>query len=89
MFNFSANHMALVSSSEYGKARVSILIDVDTKRCYKVYDYSKAFEFEPEKLYCISGKVNSADKLYLILENAREDKRYSLIKVHDGLGRSD
>jgi hypothetical protein len=82
MFNFSANHMFAVSSTDHDKAKVSILIYADTKRCYKVYDYKKAFKFEPNKMYCISGKVNSADKLYLILENAREDKLYSLSKIH-------
>jgi len=28
--------------------------------------------FETEKKYCVSGKVNSADKLYLIAENFKE-----------------
>lgn len=80
MFNFSANHMTVVSSTDFDKARVSVLLDADTKRCYKLYDYRKAFSFEPDKMYCVSGKVNSADRLYLMLENAREDKRYSLFK---------
>lgn len=86
LFNFSANHLILVSSTEYDKAIVTILKDEDTKRCYKVYDYSKAFSFQPDKVYCISGKVNSADKIYLILENVKEDRNYSLIKVHCDLG---
>ena len=77
MFNFSANHLTLISTTEYDKAFVTILKDEDTKRCYKVYDYAKAFIFQPDKIYCISGKINSADKLYLILESAREDK-YSM-----------
>lgn len=47
----------------------------------KVYDYSKAFSFEQNKYYIISGKINSANKMYLILENAKEDKKYSNIKV--------
>jgi hypothetical protein len=27
-------------------------------------------------VYCISGKVNAADKLYLILEHHKTDKNY-------------
>lgn len=87
MFNFSANHLTLVSSTEYDRAFVTVLRDEDTKRCYKVYDYSKAFSFQPDKIYCVSGKINSADKLYLILENVKEDKKYSLVKVQSGLGQ--
>lgn len=85
MFNFSANHLILVSSKDYEKARVSVLLDDDTNRCYKVYDYKKAFSFEAAKHYCISGKINSIDKMYLILENAKEDKQYLNIKVHKEL----
>ena len=71
LFNFSANHLTLISTTEYDKAFVAILNDEDTKRCYKVYDFVKAFIFQPDKIYCISGKINSADKLYLILEAPR------------------
>ena len=85
MFNFSANHLTFISSTEYDKALVTILKDEDTKRCYKVYDYSKTFSFQLDKTYCISGKVNSADKLYLILENVKEDRNHSFVKVQ-GLG---
>ena len=87
MFNFSANHLTLVSSAEYDRAIVTILKDEDTKRCYKVYDYSKTFLFQPDKTYSISGKINAADKLYLILENVKEDKKHSLVKVQSGLGK--
>jgi len=31
---------------------------------------------QPGKIYCISGKVNSADKLYLVLEHSKEDRHY-------------
>jgi len=85
MVNFSANHLVVVSSKDFEKARVSILKDIDTKRCYKVYDYSKAFSFEQNKYYIISGKINSADKMYLILENVKEDKKYLNIKVQKAM----
>jgi hypothetical protein len=85
MFNFSANHMIFVSSNDFEKARVSIFKDADTNRCYKVYDYKKAFSFDPDKKYSISGKINSVDIMYLILESAKEDIRYSNIKVHETL----
>ena len=85
MFNFSANHLIFVSSKDFEKARVSIFKDEDTNRCYRVYDYKKAFSFEPVKKYSISGKINSVDKMYLILENAKEDIHYLNVKVQKAL----
>lgn len=86
MFNFSANHLIWLGSKEYDRARVSFLKDADTKRCYQIYDYQKRYEFCAGKVYCVSGKVNSADKLYLILESVKEDKRYSDFKEQALIG---
>lgn len=76
MFNFSANHVVLQSSVKYDKCTVYLVKDLDTKRCYKLYDYSLSFIIEAGKVYCVSGKVNSAGQLYLILEHCKEDKKY-------------
>jgi hypothetical protein len=81
--------MELISTLKYDKCNVFILKDLDTRRTYKVYDYSKANSLTLGKVYCISGKVNAADKLYLILESCKEDQRYyrqqyEVFKVKDG-----
>lgn len=76
MFNFSANHITVVSSLEYTKCIIYVVKDLDTNRCYKVYDYSKSSKMILGSIYCISGKVNTADKLYLILEQHKTDKNY-------------
>ena len=76
MFNFSANHIMIVSSLNYPKCIAYIVKDLDTNRCYKVYDYSKSADMIPGCVYCISGKVNTADKLYLILEHHKMDKDF-------------
>ena len=75
MFNFSAHNLTLVSFSEFVKYTVFILKDNDTCRCYKVYDFSKSLTLLPDTLYCIFGKVNTADKLYLVLDGAKIDKK--------------
>lgn len=75
MFNFSANNLIFVSKSQHDKCNIFILKDRDTNRCYKVYDFLKSAIFETGKPYCISGKVNSADKLYLVLDGIKEDKK--------------
>lgn len=76
VFNFSANHIMIASSLDYPKCTAYIVKDLDTNRCYKVYDYSKSSNMVPGGVYCISGKVNSADKLYLILEHQKADRNY-------------
>ena len=72
MFNFSANNLKWISTKEYDKCNVHLMKDTDTNRCYKIYDYSKIMVFEAEKTYCVSGKVNSAEKLFLIAEKYKE-----------------
>ena len=46
-------------------------MDADTKRYYWVYDFKREMKFEDGLHYCISGKVNSAEKLYLVAENMK------------------
>ena len=75
MFNFSANNLILVSKKQYDKYRVFILKDRTTKRCYKIHDFMGTVTFNPDKAYCVFGKVNSSDKLYLVLEKVKEDRK--------------
>lgn len=76
MFNFSANHMVLLASMDWGKYQTFMMKDLDTQRSYKVFDFSKTHVFCKDKVYCISGKINSTEKLYLVLENFKEDSKY-------------
>jgi hypothetical protein len=78
MFNFSANNLVFISIYQYDKYNSFILKDRDTNRCYRLYDFSKSVIFKHDKLYCISGKVNSADKIYLVLNDVKEDKKNTL-----------
>jgi hypothetical protein len=76
MFNFSANHLFLLSRTEYPSCAVFLLRDLDTKRVYRLYDFTKAQLIRPNVAYCVAGKVNSADKLYLVIESVRPDTRH-------------
>src|SRR5205085_11234863 len=69
MFNFSANHLFLLSRTEYHSCAVFLFEDHDTKRVYRLYDFTKALLIQPTVAYCVAGKVNSADKLYLVIES--------------------
>jgi hypothetical protein len=92
MFNFSANHLILISRTEYPSYAVLLMQDCDTQRVYRLYDFSKAQLIRPNVVYCVAGKVNSADKLYLVVESVRPDtkqRRPSIAPVPlDGAGGS-
>jgi hypothetical protein len=77
MFNFSANHLFLLSRTEYRKCAVFLLRDLDTQRVYRLYDFTKALLLRPGVAYSVAGKVNSADKLYLLIESVRLDSKHS------------
>jgi hypothetical protein len=92
MFNFSANHLFLLSRTEYPSHAVFLLQDRDTQRVYRLYDFSKAQRMQPNVAYCIAGKVNSADKLYLVIESIRLDTKHARYSIApspaDGAGGS-
>ena len=76
MFNFSANHLFLLSRTEYQKCAVFLLRDLDTQRVYRLYDFTKALLIPPDKAHYRAGKVNSADRLYLVIESVRPDTEH-------------
>ena len=82
MINFSANNLYLLKSFQYDKANVFYFKDYHTNRTYKLYDYQKAYEFDLNVPYCLTGKINSANNtLYLIIETAKIDKKNLLTSL--------
>ena len=77
MFKFSANHLFLLTRTEYPKYAVFLLQDRDTQRVYRLYDFTKAQLIQPNVAYCVAGKVNSADRLYLVIDSVRPDTKHS------------
>src|SRR5205807_10648144 len=76
MFNFSANHLLLLSRTEY-RTCVVFLMQVDsTHRVYRLHDFTKSQQITPGQYYCVSGKVNSADKLYLVIESVKMETKH-------------
>ena len=76
MFNFSANHLLLLSRKECRSCAVFVMRDDSTRRVYRLYDFSKSHILTPGQYYCVFGKVNSADKLYLVVESIRPDNKH-------------
>jgi hypothetical protein len=92
MFNFSANHLFLLTRTEYPKCAVFLLQDRDTQRVYRLYDFTKAQLIQPNVAYCVAGKVNSAERLYLVIDSVRPDtkhaRRSTVPAPADGAGRT-
>ena len=77
MFNFSANHLFLLSRTEYRSCAVFLMQDGDTQRVYRLDDFTKAQRISPDQAYCIAGKVNSADRLYLVIKSVWPDAKHA------------
>jgi hypothetical protein len=76
MFNFSANRLLLLSRMEYRTCAVLLMRDDSTRRVYRLHDFTKSQTPTPGQYYCVSGKVNSADKLYLVIESIKPDTKH-------------
>jgi hypothetical protein len=76
MFNFSANHLFLVSRTEYGSCAVLVMLDRDTQRVYRLFDFTKRLRLPPGRAYCVAGKVNSVNTLYLVIESVKRDTKH-------------
>jgi hypothetical protein len=76
MFNFSANHLFLLQRTEYRQCAVLLVLDGDTRRMYRLHDFSKALHLQPGQAYSITGKVNSADRPYLVIESFKPDTKH-------------
>ena len=71
MFNFSANHLFLISRTEYPSCAVLLMLDADTRRVYRLLDFTKRFRLSSDRAYCVAGKVNSVNTLYLVIESVK------------------
>jgi hypothetical protein len=78
MFNFSANNLILLSKTECRSCFVFVMKDRHTNRTYRLYDFTKSQVITPDQIYCAFGKVNSADKLYLVIESVKTDAKNSI-----------
>jgi hypothetical protein len=68
--------MLTFSRTECPKCAVFLVRDLDTQAVYRLYDFTKAQLIRPAVAYCVSGKINSADKLYLVIDSARPDTKH-------------
>jgi hypothetical protein len=62
---------------EYRTCVVFLMQDDSTRRVCRLYDFTKSQTITSDYYYGVSGKVNSADKLYLAIESVRRDTQHS------------
>ena len=90
MFNFSANHLLLLQRIEGRNCIVFLMRDDSTRRVYRLYDFTMSQHIDAGHYYCIAGKVNSADKLYLVIESIKKDNKHGVpsqsLPLVDGAG---
>ena len=68
MFNFSANHLFLLLRTEYRSCAANPHARRRHAARLHVYDFSKRWLPRPRVGYCVPGKVNSADRLFLVVD---------------------
>ena len=76
MFNFSANHLLLLPRMECRSCSVLFTRDDSTHRVYRLHDFTNSHAPTSGQYYCVSGKVNSSDKLYLVVESIKGDTKH-------------
>jgi hypothetical protein len=81
MFNFSANHLFLISRTEYASCALFIMLDHDTRRVYRLFDFTKRLRLQPNRPYCVTGKVNSVQTLYLVIESVKLDTKHERLST--------
>ena len=58
--NFSANHLFLLSRTEYSSCAVFLLRDLDTQRVYRLHEFTKAQLIRPGVRLLHSGQGQTA-----------------------------
>ena len=76
MFNFSANHLLLLSRPEYRTCVVFLMQEHSTHRVAAGTTSTKSHQIMPGQHSCVSGKVHSADKLYRVIESVKMDAKH-------------
>ena len=61
---------------EYRSCVIFLMLDQSTRRVYRLYDFTRSLVIAPDQYYCVFGKVNSADKLYLVMEAVKPDTKH-------------
>jgi hypothetical protein len=65
------------SQTVYRTCAVFSIQDRDIERVCRLCESYKTQLIPPDQAYCIAGKVNSADRLYPVIESVRPDTKHA------------
>ena len=72
----SLRQVLQLSRTEYPSRAVFLLRDYDTQRVYRLHDFTRTLLIRSGVAHCVAGKVNSAERLYLVIESVRPDTKH-------------
>ena len=75
--HLSANHLTLLARTEYHSCAVFMVLDHSTHRVDRLHDFTKVHAMQPGSYDYVSGRVNSADKLCLVIESVKPDAKHN------------
>jgi hypothetical protein len=62
---------------EYRSPVAFVMSEDSMRRDYRLYDFTKAYVSTPGQYCCrVSGRVNRADKLYLVIKSVKADHKH-------------
>ena len=47
----------------------------------RLFDFTKSLRLTPGKAYCVAGKVNSVNTLYLVVESVKLDTKHEVLST--------
>jgi hypothetical protein len=66
------------------------MLDHDTRRVYRLFDFTQRLHLTPGCAYFMAGKVNSGNTLYLVIESVKLDTQHDRLSttpvLADGAG---
>ena len=71
----SLRQLVEFSRTKYRTCAVFLMQDCDTQRVRRLYDFIKPHRLPLDQAHRMAGKVNSADRLHLVIESARPDTK--------------
>lgn len=60
MFNFSVNHLFVLSRTEYRSCALLLMFDHNTRRVYRSFDFTKRLRPIPGKAYCWQARLTAS-----------------------------
>ena len=72
---------AAYPNSERGSILIRLLPHIEQQALFSLFDFTKRLRLTPGNAYCVSGKVNSVNTLYLVIESVKRDTKHEPLSI--------